>query len=182
MNLTPAPRRSAQAAQASAEKRLEEIFSRCQDELLGTLYYLVGNLEDARDALQEAFVKCWRHRDKLPEIENLHAWVFRVTLNAGRDLRASAWRRKRKPLDGSEAVLVAHQETPPADAERRERLDLLRRALLDLRCEEQEVFLLRQNGRLTYEQIARSLDVPVGTVKTRMRLALTKLRQVLEEK
>ena len=50
-----------------------------------------------------------------------------------------------------------------------------------LRPEEQEVFLLRQNGELTYEQIAEMLTVPVGTVKTRMRMALGKLREVLEE-
>ena len=146
------------------------------------MYYLLGNVEDARDALQEAFVKCWRHRAKLPEIENLHAWVFRVALNAGRDLRATAWRRKKRPLEEREAVLVARDDGPQTDALRRERLELLRRALLELRCEEQEVFLLRQNGCLTYEQIARSIDVPVGTVKTRMRLALTKLREALEGK
>jgi len=180
MSRTSRGQPSAEAGIVSAEDRLEEVFSRCQDELLGTLYYLLGNVEDARDALQEAFVKCWRHRAKLPEIENLHAWVFRVALNAGRDLRAAAWRRKRRPLDEREAVLVAPQTGPQADAERRERIELLRRALLELRPEEQEVFLLRQNGQLTYDEIARSLDIPTGTVKTRMRLALAKLREVLE--
>jgi len=170
------------AARHPAEARLEEIFSRCQDELLGTLYYLLGNVEDAHDALQDAFVKCWRRRAELARIENLHAWVFRVALNAGRDLRATAWRRKRKPLDERKAVLVARNPGPQADAVRRERLDLVRRALLELRPEEQEVFLLRQNGHLTYEEIARSIDIPVGTVKTRMRLALTKLREALEGK
>jgi RNA polymerase sigma-70 factor (ECF subfamily) len=50
-----------------------------------------------------------------------------------------------------------------------------------LRPEEQEVFLLRQNGELTYEEIAETLDVPTGTVKTRMRLALSRLREVLAD-
>jgi RNA polymerase sigma-70 factor (ECF subfamily) len=58
----------------------------------------------------------------------------------------------------------------------------LREALAQLRQEEQEVFLLRQNGELTYEEIAEMLEVPTGTVKTRMRLALSRLREVLEEK
>jgi RNA polymerase sigma-70 factor (ECF subfamily) len=52
-------------------------------------------------------------------------------------------------------------------------------ALLDLRQEEKEVFLLRQNGGLTYEQIAEVRNSPVGTVKTQMRAALQKLRKVL---
>ncbi len=42
---------------------LTDAFARWQDELLGTLFYLVGNREDARDALQETFIKCWRNRE-----------------------------------------------------------------------------------------------------------------------
>ena len=53
---------------------------------------------------------------------------------------------------------------------------------MELRAEEQEVFLLRQNGQMTYDQIARAINIPVGTVKTRMRLALAKLRERLETK
>jgi RNA polymerase sigma-70 factor (ECF subfamily) len=52
-------------------------------------------------------------------------------------------------------------------------------ALLNLRREEKEVFLLRQNGDLTYEQIAKACRRPVGTIKTQMRAALQKLRKVL---
>lgn len=46
---------------------LEDTFARHQGELLGTLYYLVGNLEDARDALQEAFIKCGEIKDNWPK-------------------------------------------------------------------------------------------------------------------
>ena len=56
-------------------------------------------------------------------------------------------------------------------------LQQLREALLHLRPEEKEVFLLRQNGELTYEQIAELHNRPVGTVKTQMRAALEKLRK-----
>ena len=57
-----------------------------------------------------------------------------------------------------------------------EELDSLRTALLRLRPEEQEVFLLRQNGGLSYEQIAAATTLPLGTVKTRMRSAIQQLR------
>ena len=63
--------------------------------------------------------------------------------------------------------------------EEQESLQQLRQALSDLRPEEKEVFLLRQNGELTYEQIAEMHNRPVGTVKTQMRRALHKLRKVL---
>lgn len=65
---------------------------------------------------------------------------------------------------------------------RREQLMIVRKALLQLRPEEQEIFLLRQNGDMTYQQIAESTSLPVGTVKTRMRMALSKLREALEGK
>jgi RNA polymerase sigma-70 factor (ECF subfamily) len=159
---------------------LEEAFARHQGELLGTLYYLVGNLEDARDALQEAFIKCWRHQAEVGQIENLKAWIFRVALNAGRDIRETAWRRKRQALPEDEA-LVSRGDEPSQIVEHDERLSRLRDAITTLRPEEQEIFLLRQNGELTYEEIAEMVSVPTGTVKTRMRLALARLREVLGE-
>jgi RNA polymerase sigma-70 factor (ECF subfamily) len=166
---------------APGESLLEEAFARHQGELLGTLYYLVGNLEDARDALQDAFIKCWRHQAEVGQIENLKAWIFRVALNAGRDIRETAWRRKRQGLPEDESMLASRHDGPERIVEHDERLSRLREALKELRPEEQEVFLLRQNGELTYEQIAEMLEVPTGTVKTRMRLALARLREVLVE-
>jgi RNA polymerase sigma-70 factor (ECF subfamily) len=68
---------------------------------------------------------------------------------------------------------------PTQGLEDQETLGQLREALMNLRPEEKEVFLLRQNGELTYEQIAELHNRPVGTVKTQMRSALQKLRKVL---
>lgn len=174
-------RASAGKNAARGASLLEDAFAQHQAELLGTLYYLVGNLEDARDALQEAFVKCWRNQEKVAEIDNLKAWIFRIALNTGRDIRETAWRRKRQALPEDEASVASHAAGPADIAMHDERLARLRAALMQLRPEEQEVFLLRQNGELTYEEIAESLGVPTGTVKTRMRLALSRLREVLAE-
>jgi RNA polymerase sigma-70 factor (ECF subfamily) len=102
-------------------------------------------------------------------------------LNAGRDIRETAWRRKRQGLPEDESMLASRHDGPDKIVEHDERLTRLRAALKQLRPEEQEVFLLRQNGDLTYDQIAELLDVPTGTVKTRMRLALAQLRKVLAE-
>jgi RNA polymerase sigma-70 factor (ECF subfamily) len=171
---------AAAAPPSDNAERLEGLFARCQDELLGMLYYFLDSLEDARDALQESFIKCWRRRDMLGEIENLKAWVFQVTLNTARDMRSSAWRRHRRPLPQPDSEVIAHSTNNEADGLREEQLAAVRNALRRLRTEEQEVFLLRQNGELTYEEIAESLKLPIGTVKTRMRLAIGKLREALE--
>jgi RNA polymerase sigma-70 factor (ECF subfamily) len=155
-------------------------FNEIRDELVSTLWFVLGNQEDAQDIAQEVFLRCWRAQEGLPEVHNLRAWIFRVGLNAAKDLQRSAWRRRVKPLLGAE-IMPTRAETPAptGELERRESLEQLRRALLDLRPEEQEVFLLRQNGELTYEQIAELSNRPVGTVKTQMRSALQKLRKVL---
>ncbi len=76
-------------------------------------------------------------------------------------------------------MLASRENSPGEIYEDQEQLERLRRAILDLRAEEKEVFLLRQNGGLTYDQIAEIRGSPVGTVKTQMRTALQKLRKVL---
>lgn len=160
-------------------QRLEQAFARWQGELVGTLYYLVGNVDDARDAVQDAFIKAWRQQHQVAEVENLKAWIFRIALNTGRDLRESAWKRKRQSLPEDEGALPGKGRSPVQVLVDSEELAQLRQAIAELRCEEKEVFLLRQNGELTYEEIAETLAIPVGTVKTRMRLAVAKLRAVV---
>jgi RNA polymerase sigma-70 factor (ECF subfamily) len=154
------------------------MFNRVRDELVSTLLYLLGNADDAQDAAQEAFLKCWRARHTVAEIQNLRAWIFRVGLNAAKDFQRSAWHRKSRPLPEGE-VMPGIDDAPGRSIEDQEALDRLRVAITELRSDEKEVFLLRQNGELTYEQIAEIRNAPVGTVKTQMRTALIKLRKVL---
>ncbi|MBQ7111678.1 MAG: RNA polymerase sigma factor [Thermoguttaceae bacterium] len=164
------------AARTPAERKLEDVFTRFEPELLGTLQHLLGNADDARDALQEGFVRCWKKRDALDEIANLRAWVFRVAYNVGLDLLKSGWRRRRKAVAVEELEPTARDGEPEERALERERLAALRDAIRRLDGKEKDVFLLRQNGALTYEQIAQATGLPLGTVKTAMRRALAKLR------
>ena len=157
------------------------VFNEIRIELVSTLYYVLGNYEDAQDAAQDAFLKCWRNRDGIGQVRNLRAWIFRIGLNAAKDLQRNAWRRRARPLTGA-TTLETQDDCPVKTAQEREAKERLHRALLDLRPEEREVFLLRQNGCLTYEEIAQLRHSPVGTVKTQMRAAAAKLRQVLREK
>lgn len=180
--MTKVARKAEPERHAAAAGVLEAAFAQYQSELLGTLYYLVGNAEDARDVFQDAFLKCWRHRDEVAEVQNLKAWIFRIALNTGRDARQTAWRRKRQGLpEEDDRMFDSRGPSPHEVAEHQEELARVRGALRELRSEEQEVFLLRQNGGLSYEEIAEAAGIPLGTVKTRMRLALTKLRTALAE-
>jgi RNA polymerase sigma-70 factor (ECF subfamily) len=157
-------------------------FNEVRAELVSTLFFLLGNHADAQDAAQDAFLKCWRTRQTLGEIRNLRAWIFRVGLNAAKDLQRSAWRRRARPLASAPPNVELMDDSPAETLEAKESLEQLRAALLELRQDEQAVFLLRQNGDLTYEEIAELRRSPVGTVKTQMRAALQKLRRVLKDK
>jgi RNA polymerase sigma-70 factor (ECF subfamily) len=172
----PPPANGTAAAGADA---LIGAFNALRDELISTLLFVLGNREDAHDAAQEAFLKCWGARDQLHQVQNLRAWIFRVGFNTAKDMQRSAWNRRARPLKGEQFMTAGNELAPGQTAERREDLERLRQAILGLREEEKEVFLLRQNGDMTYEQIADLRRCPVGTVKTQMRAALEKLRRVL---
>jgi RNA polymerase sigma-70 factor (ECF subfamily) len=157
-------------------------FNDVRTELVSTLFYMLGNHDDAQDAAQDAFLKCWRARATLVEVRNMRAWIFRVGMNAAKDLQRNAWRRRAKPLETAGEADCPTEPSPADNLEDKETLERLRQALKSLRPEEKAVFLLRQNGDLTYEEIADVRHSPVGTVKTQMRAALQKLRRVLQEK
>jgi RNA polymerase sigma-70 factor (ECF subfamily) len=170
------------AETATPAETLVHVFNEVRNELVSTLYFMLGNKDDAQDAAQETFLKCWRSQGDLHGIQNMRAWIFRVGLNAAKDLQRNAWRRKAKSLSDQVAQRECPRPSPDDVAADRETLERLRIALLDLRPEEKEVFLLRQDGDLTYEEIAELRRSPVGTVKTQMRSALQKLRHVLQSK
>lgn len=162
------------------DERLTEAFQVLRDRLFGSAFLLLGHREDAREAVQEAFLKCWRHRHRL-DGRPLDSWVFTVLLNTARDLRRRRKVRRTEALPEEETMPALNQEpAPPEAASRQEMLERVRGALATLPETEREVFLLRQNGGLTYAAIADALATPIGTVKTRMRTALIRLRGILE--
>ena len=92
------------------EQGLVTLFNEIRDELVSTLLYMLGNADDAQDAAQEAFLKCWRARHTLPDILNLRAWIFRVGLNAAKDYQRSAWNRRSRPLPDDDLMMPARDE------------------------------------------------------------------------
>src|SRR5438105_15944850 len=117
---------------------LVRTFTELRDELVSTLWYMLGNADDAQEMAQEVFLRCWRAQKSLPEIRDLRAWIFRVGLNAAKDLRRSAWRRRVKPLLGEDIMQLADGTAPAQIVEDQESLRRIRQALLDLRPEEKE--------------------------------------------
>ena len=158
------------------------VFAEAAPALTACLYRLLGNRDDARDAAQTVFLKCWRTRDRLGAVRDPRGWLFRVAFNVATDCRRRGRRRAAVPLEAlGDTVPERSALTAEGEALRRERLDLLRAALGDLRPGERAVFVLRLEVALTYEAIAAARGQPVGTVKTLMRAALRKLRHRLAD-
>jgi RNA polymerase sigma-70 factor (ECF subfamily) len=163
-------------------ERLQEAFASARSDLVQSLARVLGSSEDAQDVVQDAFLKCWRSRDTLHRVRDLRAWIFRVGLNAARDHQRKGWRRRARPLPTQLDLCARSGLSPSEEVLEGEDLERLRLALSRLRAEEQEVFLLRQNSDLTYEEIARRCHIPSGTAKTLMRSALHKLQVVLQDR
>ena len=160
---------------------LTQRFQALRERLLGTAWFVVGDREDAREAVQEAFLRCWRARERTAAAGDLDGWIFAVLLNVARDLRRRRTVRRAESLPPEDAMTANVSDADPARrVAAREDLVRVRAAIRELPETEREVFLLRQNGELPYERIAETLGIPVGTAKTRMRRALERLRRVIE--
>jgi len=166
---------------AVEDKPLEEAFARDQDALYGMLFFLLGRPSEAEEALRETFIKCWRHRRSAQDHVDVRSWLFRVALNVGRSMRGSHRRhpgssRDSAPRSDPPSAFNGYEGQSQAGGEP---LARLRQAIWQLRLQEQEVFLLRQNGQMSYDEIGQIVGSPVEMVRTRMRLALRKIREAL---
>jgi RNA polymerase sigma-70 factor, ECF subfamily len=165
---------------ASAELPLTELFQTHRQGLAGAVRSVLGPSADVHELLQDAFLKCWQSWQHGTRPTDPVAWIFVVTWNAAVDARR---RRQRQPHHESlhEDTMLA-PTTHPSPSHALEQLEALARAhaaVAGLDASEQQVFLMRVAGELTYEGVAAALSIPVGTAKTRMRTALQKLRQAL---
>jgi RNA polymerase sigma-70 factor (ECF subfamily) len=143
----------------------------CLDRSFRLAAVILGDREDAEDALSDAALRAWQHLSSLREPARFDAWFTRIVVNVCRDRlhRRSSDRRAQLPL-GRE----------PADAEDAigdfiERA-ALRDALAALTPEHRAVVALHHLEGLTDEQVAGQLDLPVGTVKSRLHYAMHELR------
>jgi RNA polymerase sigma-70 factor (ECF subfamily) len=164
----------------SADPPLNDLFQTHRQGLAGAVRSVLGPSADVHEVLQDAFLKCWQDWQRGTRPSDPVAWIFVITWNAAKDTRR---RRERRPHHESlDEETMPATKTPPSPShalEQREAVVRAQAAIAGLSDPEQQVFLLRVAGELTFEGIAESLAIPIGTAKTRMRQALLKLRVAL---
>ena len=148
-------------------------------------YRMVGNRVTAEDISQEAFLSIWRSKDRYqPERGSVRTWVLGIVHHRAIDAlrRNLVHERRRASAEGIEERQEApERERTDVEAARREEAQHVREALDELPEEQSRVIELGYFGGFSHSQIADMLDMPIGTVKGRMRLGLDKLRTGLTE-
>ena len=130
-------------------------------------YSLLGNREDAEDALQEALLKAHRGLARYDRSRGFKAWWFAIVRNCCRDLQRS--RARRPPTIPVEAADMPAGD--PSAWEASERRGMLRSAIGQLSPAHREIVQLRYFGDCSYQEIATALAIPVGTVMSRLHAA-----------
>jgi RNA polymerase sigma-70 factor (ECF subfamily) len=145
--------------------------------VLVTAYRLLGNMEDAKDVSQEAFLRLYRNMGKPGAAQNHQAWLYRVTVNLCHDAG-----RKRRPSVAVEDVpeLVSQAESAQERLAGSERQRVLQMSLRALSATEREAVVLRDLEGLSTEEVARALGSSEATVRSQISKARVKMRNFVE--
>jgi RNA polymerase sigma-70 factor (ECF subfamily) len=158
-----------------------QLVVRYQDRLFNALLRVIGLPEDARDVVQDAFVQAFVKLDTFRGNAAFYTWLYRIAFN----LAISRARRRRKTasLDRTKADCggepIDDQPAPDAEILQSERVELVHAALAELSDEYRQILVLREIEGCRYEQIAEILELPVGTVRSRLFRARMELKNRL---
>lgn len=167
------------AADAAA---FEVLYERHGGVAFSLAYRMVGRRSQAEDVVQEAFISIWRSGARYDRAKgSVRTWVLGIVHHRGIDVlrRSNVHDRRRASDEGMEERFEAPERTE-TEVARRDEARIVREAMDGLPSEQRQVIELGYFGGFSHSEIAGMLDLPIGTVKGRMRLGLAKMRDVLE--
>ena len=146
--------------------------------VIQVIYRMCGDMELAQDAAQDAFIRAWLNLPTFRPGTSLRNWLYRIAINAALDvLRRDA---KIADTDIEDLSLPDPQAGPETALLQKERTLAVQQAILALTEASRSVLVLREYGGLAYHEIAAALDIPLGTVMSRLNYARHQLRQSLQ--
>ena len=155
-----------------------ELVEQYRDNVYRLAYHMCGNAYDADEAAQEAFVAAWRALPNFRGDAKFSTWLYRLTTNAAIDVMRRE-KRHQTVGDGEMMELADDADSPQEMVERTEQQEAVQKALAILSEEYREVLLLRYMEELDYAEIAEVLQLPSGTVKSRINRAKAALKAAL---
>ena len=152
-----------------------------QDRLFNSLLRVLSSADDAADITQDAFVQAYVKLDSFRGGSAFYTWLYRIAFNLAMSQRRrqhnAASLDQMKSLIGSEPM--DGQPTADAGVLAQERADLVHAALTELSMEHRQILVLREIDGCRYDEIAEILDLPVGTVRSRLFRARLEMRDLL---
>ena len=172
-----------EAAIAGDKDAFGTLIERYQDRLYNTLLRVLSSREDASDVVQDAFVQAYVKLDTFRGASKFYTWLYRIAMNL-----ALSHRRRRKATVSVEEIQerAGHQVADPQAGPEgvlatRERSQIVHAALESLGQQHRQILVLRELEGCSYETIAEILEMPVGTVRSRLHRARMQLRDQLKE-
>jgi RNA polymerase sigma-70 factor (ECF subfamily) len=160
-----------------------DLVRKYQDRLYNTIVHVIGSTEDARDVVQDAFVQAFVKLETFQRTSAFYTWLYRIAFNA-----AISQKRRRRPTlsveqqrENSGEEPIDGGEAPEEGLERQELAAQVRVALANLSEEHRAVIVLREMDGHDYDAIAGILELPVGTVRSRLHRARLQLREELKQ-
>ena len=152
-----------------------------QDRLFNSMVHFLRNPSDAEDVVQDAFLQALRKLDTFEGNSQFYTWLFRIARNTA----ISKMRRKKPTVSLDSTAFQPRLDfpddgpRPSTEMERRERQTELMRAMDQLSSEHREILILREMEEQNYETISEVLNLPVGTVRSRLHRARLQLKELL---
>jgi RNA polymerase sigma-70 factor (ECF subfamily) len=158
----------------------EELVRRYQHRVFGVAVRMLRNAAEAEEAAQEVFLRVYRAVDEFRGEARLSTWLYAITSRVCLTRLGSGERRLLREGEETLTRLASGEATPGAALERSELAAALHRAIAELPEERRIVVVLRDLEGLAYEEIAGALDLPLGTVRSRLHRARMDLKEKLE--
>jgi len=171
---------------ARDEEALAELYDLYNRLLYGMIISIVKKREEAEDVLQEVFIKIWESASTFDEERgNVYSWLVTLARNKAIDrIRSKDYKTQKKAsqdVDAPEFFLKGDKFDPLETTIFSDRTELVKRALDKIPESQSEVLKIAYYRGLTQREISEQLEIPLGTVKTRMRQGMIKLKDILGE-
>jgi RNA polymerase sigma-70 factor (ECF subfamily) len=164
-------------AQQGNRAAFGELVQQHQRGVVNLVYRLSGDPAFAEDIAQDAFIRAWEKLDSYRPMAPFRNWLYRIATNAALD----ALRRQKEQVDIDAVVGPAPGHGLEQTIENSQRDETIRQAVLSLPLASRSVLILREYQGLSYQEIATTLEIPLGTVMSRLNYARTTLRTTLSE-
>ena len=164
-------------AQAGDRDAFGELVRYHHPGVVNVVYRMCGDVELAEDAAQDAFIQAWLHLPSFQRGTSLRNWIYRIAVNAALDVLR---RDPKMPVLDIETLSMPDSSAAPETVLlQKERAHIVQRAILSLTEANRSVLILREYGELSYQEIAATLNIPLGTVMSRLNYARDRLKELL---